>query len=62
MSPTLSLSLLWVGFALTHTMPSSRSLRPRLVARLGLVVEDLVRGLRRLERLRRLEAAPRAGS
>jgi len=35
MSPTLAISSLWLGFAGTHMVLSSASLRPRLVARLG---------------------------
>jgi len=35
MPPTPTLVLLWLGFAASHVVLSSRSLRPRLVARLG---------------------------
>ncbi len=35
MGPTLLISLLWVGFALSHMLLASRGLRPRLVRALG---------------------------
>jgi uncharacterized membrane protein len=35
MAPTLAIVALWLGFAGSHMLLSSRTLRPRLVARLG---------------------------
>ncbi len=35
MSPALLLTLLWALFALTHIVPTSAGLRPKLVARIG---------------------------
>lgn len=42
MPPWLWIALCWVGFACTHLVLSSASLRPRLVARLG---DDAFRGV-----------------